>query len=56
MEIRHRIAIAGIGLRLNGQYGRVEILPVGELRSVERQVGARLNLAAVKAVVVLTIS
>ena len=57
MQIRDGVAIARIGLRLNREHGRIEVLPVRQLALVERQVGARLDLAARrKPSVVLTMS
>ncbi len=46
MQVRDRVGVAGVEFRLDREDAGIEILPVRQLRFIERQVHARLDLAA----------
>lgn len=46
MQMRHRVGVAGIVGRLDGENVRVEIPPIGQLRLVEREINAGFDFAA----------
>ena len=49
MQVRHRIAIARIRLRLNREHGGIQVFPIGQFALVERQIGTGFDLAPVEA-------